>query len=89
MTLQDSKEIIAKKYGYGGEDDTWDSFRHQYINQNVPGRFYDEAAELYAQSQVNEAMNKAIMLVQSDIMHPAKNYECIDELIEELKKLKR
>lgn len=77
MTLQEAKDQVAKKHGW---PDWWSvDFNRSVVGQET---MRDEAAELYAQSQVNEAYSNVIKFLDSFAGNT-------DELIEELKKLKR
>ena len=55
MTLQEAKEIVAKKAGF----ERWDNIQPHY-----EGRYFDEVAELYARSKRNEVLDQVECLIE-------------------------
>lgn len=86
LTLQEAKDQVAKLHGYNGKNDTWSNFRRQYVQQNVPDRYHDEAAQLYGDSQWNAALEKAAEIAVDTSFESLSEF---NNFLEELKRLKR
>lgn len=88
MTLQEAKDQVAKSKNFIDWPDL--CARDHYTNLE---HATDKAAELYAQSQVNESLDKAIeaatKLSYSPWGHESFPVIVSESLIEELKRLKR
>lgn len=81
MTIQEAKDQVAKSKNFIDWPDL--CARDHYTNLE---HATDKAAELYAQSQVNEAIQKAIDCISDSSW---RCYEWKENAIRELKKLKR
>ena len=89
MTIQQAKDDVAKIHGF-------DNFQECYFmgletSTALLIKYCDEAAEKYAQSQVNDALDKAIEIVNKEMEYSVDGleYKVTERIIEELKKLKR
>lgn len=86
MNLQQAKDQVSKDYLWNHFQEIIDDHRYE-----IALKITNEAAELYAQSQVNDALDKAISIVSKHQDESTDNAEYLGHLkvIEELKRLKR
>lgn len=88
MTLHDIKIQQAKEFGCTSPANFFETEFTYDENQ----RYVDMVAIAYAQSQVNEALDKAIIMVENNGDYTVDNgkvYISEEAVIEELKRLKR
>lgn len=90
MTLQEAKDQVAKNNVWESWSEVIDWHNREKL-QNEIGEFVDEVSELYAQSQVNDALDKAIEIVNKEMEYSVDDleYKATERITEELKRLKR
>lgn len=90
MTLQEARDISARNHGY--KDYAAAEYDLSMEPDLIEMKIINESTELYAKSQVNAALDKAIIMVENNgdyTVEDGKVYISEESVIEELKRLKR